>query len=257
MTLPVNAFKRALREGRGLNGTWFMSASPVLAEALGHVGFDFLVLDMEHTIADVPQLFALLQAVAGTPAASVVRLPWNDPVVVKGVLDAGAQTLMFPYIENAAEAEAAVRSTRYPPRGNRGVAAMHRAGRFGTVPDYLKRADEEICVILQLESAGAIACVPEMAAIDGVDCLFVGPGDLSASLGRIGDIAHADVQKALEDAAKACGEAGKPVGIVAPTPEMAKRFLDYGYTWSAVASDLGMVMGRAREVLAAMKSADA
>lgn len=254
MTLPQNAFKRGLAEKRALNGTWFMSASPVLAEALGHVGFDFLVLDMEHTIADVPQLFALLQAVAGTPVASVVRLPWNDPVTVKRVMDAGAQSLMFPYIQTVAEAKAAVAATRYPPKGTRGVAAMQRAGRFGTAADYLTRAEEEICVILQLETPDAIALIPDIAALDGVDCLFVGPGDLSASLGLIGDIAHADVQRALEDAAQACGRAGKPVGIVAPTPEMAKRFLGYGYTWSAVASDLGLVMGRAREVLSAMRT---
>ncbi len=110
MTLPQNTFKRGLAGGGAMNGTWFMSASPVLAEALGHVGFDFLVLDMEHTIADVPQLFALLQAVAGTSAASVVRLPWNDPVTVKRVMDAGAQSLMFPYIESVAEAKTAIAS---------------------------------------------------------------------------------------------------------------------------------------------------
>jgi 4-hydroxy-2-oxoheptanedioate aldolase len=253
MTLPLNAFKRGLVERRALNGTWFMSASPVLAEALGHAGFDFLVLDMEHTVADVPQLFSLLQSVAGTPAASVVRLPWNDPVTVKRVMDAGAQSLMFPYIQSVEEAKAAVASTRYPPRGTRGVAAMHRASRFATVPDYLKRAEEEVCVVLQLETAEALALIPEIAAVEGVDCLFVGPGDLSASLGHIGNIGHPEVQAALERAAQACAAAGKPLGIVAPTPEMAKRFLGYGYTWSAVASDLGLLMVRAREVLAVMR----
>src|SRR4051812_29651409 len=255
MSLPQNSFKRGLVERRGMNGTWFMSASPVLAEALGHAGFDFLVLDMEHTTADVPQLFSLLQAVAGTPAASVVRLPWNDPVIVKRVLDAGAQSLMFPYIQTIEEARAAVASTRYPPEGRRGVAAMHRAARFGTAADYLKRAEEEICVILQLETPEAIAQLPAIAAVDGVDCLFIGPGGLSASMGHIGDMAHAEVQKALEAAAQACAKAGKPSGIVAPTPEMAKRFLANGYSWSAVASDLGLLMGRAREILAAMRSA--
>jgi 2-dehydro-3-deoxyglucarate aldolase/4-hydroxy-2-oxoheptanedioate aldolase len=255
MAPPVNSFKRALVEGRRLNGTWFMSASPVVAEALGHAGFDFLVLDMEHTTADVPQLFSLLQAVAGTPAASVVRLPWNDPVIVKRVLDAGAQSLMFPYIQSAEEAKAAVASTRYPPAGRRGVAAMHRAGQFGSATDYLKRAEEEICVILQLETPEAIGELPAIAGVEGVDCIFIGPGDLSASMGHIGDMAHPEVQKALEAAARACVKAGRPSGIVAPTPEMAKRFLDYGYSWSAVASDLGLLMGRASEILAAMRSA--
>lgn len=253
MSLPRNSFKRGLASGQPLVGTWFMSASPVLAEALGHAGFDFLVLDMEHTIADVPQLFSLLQAVAGTPAASVVRLPWNDAVTVKRVMDAGAQSLMFPYIQSVAEAEAAVSATRYPPKGTRGVAAMQRAGRFGTVPDYLKRASEEVCVILQVETPEAIARLPAIAAVEGVDCMFVGPGDLSASLGYIGEVGRPEVQKALEGAAKACRDADKPCGIVAPTIEMARTFLGYGYSWSAVASDLGMVMGRAREVVAAMR----
>ena len=140
------------------------------------------------------------------------------------------------------------------PKGTRGVAAMHRAGRFGTAADYLKRAEEEICVILQLETPEAIALIPEIAALEGLDCLFVGPGDLSASLGLIGEVGHPEVQRALESAAQACVRAGKPVGIVAPTPEMAKRFLGYGYSWSAVASDLGLLMGRAREVVAAMKA---
>ncbi|KAA2238051.1 HpcH/HpaI aldolase family protein [Salinarimonas soli] len=257
MDLPRNAFKQALTERRPMAGTWMMSASPVIAEALGCSGFDFLVLDMEHTIVDVSVLFPLLQAVAGTPATSVVRLPWNDPVLVKRVLDSGAQSLMFPFVQNADEARAAVASTRYPPHGIRGVAAMHRASRFGAVKDYLHRAADELCVILQLETMQAVEALPDIAAVDGVDCLFVGPADLSASLGLIGQIGHPDVQKALQGAAEAAGRAGKPVGIVAPNPEMARRFLDYGYTWSAVSSDLAMVTGRGRELVGLMRDGGA
>jgi 4-hydroxy-2-oxoheptanedioate aldolase len=250
MDLPANPLKRAIAERRAITGTWMMSGSAVIAEALGFSGFDFLVVDMEHTALDVSTLKPVLQAIAGTPAQAVVRLPWNDPVLVKRVLDCGAQSLMFPFVQSVGEASQAVASTRYPPAGTRGVAAMHRASRYGAVKDYLTRASEEICVIIQLETREALGKLPGIAAVDGVDCLFVGPGDLAADVGHIGDIGNAAVQAALAEAAVAAGKAGKPVGIVAPTPEMAVRFIGYGYTWSAISSDLGMLAGRARELSA-------
>lgn len=253
MALPENAFKRGLREAKPMIGTWFMSGSPTLAEAMGCAGFDFLVLDMEHSAVDAPQALSLLQAVAGTPAASVVRIPWNDPVVVKRVLDAGAQTVMFPYIQTVEDAQRAVASTRYPPAGIRGVAAMNRAGRYGAVPDYLKRAGEEICVIVQLETAPAVSRLPEIAALDGIDSIFIGPADLSASMGMIGELDRAEVQDALAKAAQACRKAGKPCGIVGGSPEIVQRYRSYGYTWTAVGSDLGMAVSRAREFVAALR----
>jgi 4-hydroxy-2-oxoheptanedioate aldolase len=248
--LPANPLKKAIANLRSISGTWLMSGSPVIAEALGFSGLDFLVVDMEHTALDVSTLKPVLQAIAGTPAQAVVRLSWNDPVLVKRVLDCGAQTLMFPFVQSSEEARRAVAATRYPPAGIRGVAAMHRASRYGAVKNYLRTASDEICVIIQLETQQALADLPGIAAIDGVDCLFVGPGDLAADLGHIGDIGHAEVQAALAKAAAAARQAGKPVGIVAPTPEMAARFITYGYTWSAVSSDLGMLTGRAREIAA-------
>lgn len=254
MELPANEFKKAVAKRRPLAGTWLMSASPVVAEALGCSGLDFLVVDMEHTTLDIGTLMPVLQAIAGTPAESVVRIPWNDPVTVKRVLDAGARSIMFPFIQNAAEARAAVASTRYPPEGTRGVAAMHRASRFGGVKDYLAKAADGICVVLQLETREAVEALPEIAAVEGVDCLFVGPGDLSASLGLLGQIGHDKVQALIRSAAEAAGRAGKPVGIVAPTVEMAKRFIGYGYTWSAVSSDLAMVTGRGRDLAEQMRS---
>ena len=255
MTFPTNDFKRWLT-GDGPQppiGTWLMSAAPSTAEAMGFCGFDFLVLDMEHVPIDVPQATDILRAIAGTPAVPVVRLPWNDQVLVKRVLDAGAQTLMFPFVQNLNEAERAVASTRYPPDGVRGVAAMHRASRYGRVPDYLRRANAEICVILQLETPEAVAAMPEIAALPGVDALFVGPGDLSAAMGYLGDIAAAPVQDALAAAAAAAGSAGKPVGIVGPNPDMVRRFLGYGYTFAAVASDMAMMTARAAEFLGALR----
>ena len=250
MDLPANRFKRGLGAETPMVGVWAMSGSPVAAEALGFAGYDFVVLDMEHAPNDVPQTLAVLQALGGTPAAALVRLPWNDPVTVKRVLDCGAQTLLFPYIESPEAAVAAVAATRYPPEGVRGMAAMHRAGRYGTVANYFLRAAEEICVVPQLETETALRRLPEIAAVSGVDALFIGPGDLSASMGLIGQVAHDEVQEALANAAASCRAAGKPSGILAPNPEMARRFLDYGYSWVAVASDLAMMMSRAREFIA-------
>ena len=152
MELPRNAFKHALVEGRTQFGTWLMSAAPSTAEAMGCAGFDFLVVDMEHVPVDTPQLVEILRAVAGTPAAAVTRLPWNDTVMVKRALDGGAQTLMFPFVQDEHEAQRAVAATRYPPAGVRGAAAVHRASRYGNVVDYLRRAADELCVVVQLET---------------------------------------------------------------------------------------------------------
>ncbi|MGH8176766.1 MAG: HpcH/HpaI aldolase family protein [Steroidobacter sp.] len=251
MSFPPNPFKRWLqRPGHAPPlGTWLMSGAPSTAEAMGFCGFDFLVLDMEHVPVDVPQAVDILRAIAGTPAAAVVRLPWNDQVTVKRVLDAGAQTLMFPFVQTPEEARRAVAYTRYPPEGVRGVAAIHRASRYGRADDYLRRASEEICVVVQLETPDALARLPQIAAVPGVDALFIGPGDLSAAMGRLGDVAHPEVQSALADAAKAARAQGKPVGIVGANPDMVRRFLDYGYDFAAIGSDMAMMTTRAVEFL--------
>lgn len=255
MDMPRNTFKHALQEGRMVYGTWLMSGAPSTAEALGCAGFDFLVVDMEHVPVDTPEMIDILRTMAGTPAQAVVRLPWNDMVQVKRALDGGAQSLMFPFVQNADEARRAVSTTRYPPEGVRGVAAMHRASRFATVPNYLKGAGAEVCVIVQIETPAALEQLPQIAAVPGVDSIFVGPGDLSASMGYLGDIAHADVQAQLKHAAQLCQQLGKPCGIVGPNPEMVGKFIEYGYTWVAVASDMGMMVGRAQEWLGKLKGA--
>jgi 4-hydroxy-2-oxoheptanedioate aldolase len=250
-----NPFKRWCR-GEGPKpplGTWLMSGAPATAEAMGCCGFDFVVVDMEHVPVDVPQAVDLLRAIAGTPAAAVVRLPWSDQVTVKRVLDAGAETLMFPYVQSAQEAARAVSFTRYPPDGVRGVAAIHRASRFGRVDKYLKGAGEQICVIVQLETPDALARLPQIAAVPGVDALFVGPGDLSASMGHLGDVAHPDVQAALARAAQGARALGKPIGIVGQNPDTVRRFLDYGYDFAAIGSDMAMMTTRAVEYLGAVR----
>src|SRR6266516_5098055 len=253
MDLPINHFKHAIADGKKPVGAWLVSAAPSAAEALGYIGFDFLVVDMEHTPLDTPQMIGILQTIAGTPAQAIVRPPWNDIVMVKRALDAGAQSLLFPFVQNAEEAKRAVASTRYPPAGVRGVAAMHRGSRYGTVPNYQKRAHEEVCVIVQIETLTAFDQLEAIAAVPGVDSIFIGPADLSASMGFLGDMGNAAVQEQLRAGAQACKRLGKPCGIVGANPEIVASFLDYGFSWVAVGSDLAMLASRATEYLGAVR----
>ena len=248
----MNPFRDLLRQKTPL-GTWLMAAAPTTGEALGHTGFDFLVVDMEHVAIEFSDLAHILRAIGCTAAAPVVRLAWNDQVMVKRAMDAGAETLMLPFIQNADEARAAVSFMRYPPHGVRGVAAVHRGSRFGTLPGYLANAHERAFSILQLETPEAVANLDAIAAVDGVDAVFVGPGDLSAAMGHIGNIAHPEVQALIAHAARSAARAGKPIGIVGPNPAMVGQFLEYGYSFAAVASDLGMMTGRAGEWLAELR----
>jgi 2-dehydro-3-deoxyglucarate aldolase/4-hydroxy-2-oxoheptanedioate aldolase len=253
MDLPVNGFKRAIASGKTQIGCWLASGAPSTAEALGCAGFDFLVVDTEHTPIDPPQMIDILRTIAGTPAQAIVRPPWNDMVMVKRVLDAGALTLLLPFVQSAEEARRAVAYTRYPPGGVRGVAGTHRGSRYGTIPDYAKRAHEEICVIVQIETLAAFGELEAIAAVPGVDSLFIGPSDLSASMGLLGDMGNRAVQEKLAAGAQACKRLGKPCGIIGFNPEMAKKFLGYGFSWVAVSSDLALMVGRAQEYLGAMR----
>ncbi|MDQ6620616.1 MAG: HpcH/HpaI aldolase/citrate lyase family protein [Pseudomonadota bacterium] len=255
MNLPENAFKRALRGGSTPCGVWLMSGAPSTAEALGCVGFDFVVIDMEHVPLDSPQLIEMLRAVAGTPAAAITRLPWNDNVMIKRALDAGAQTLMVPFVQTAEDAQRAVAATRYPPEGVRGLAAMHRASRYTNVQGYAQTAADELCVVVQVETPTALANLESIANVPGVDSIFVGPGDLAASMGYYGNIAEEKVLAELERAAAACRHMGKACGIVGGNPALVKRFLEFGYTWVAVGSDMGFMVTRGREWLGEVRNA--
>jgi 2-keto-3-deoxy-L-rhamnonate aldolase RhmA len=252
--LPANAFRHALRATRFPVGTWHTLASPAVVEALGHVGFDFLVIDMEHAPIDAPQLGDLLRAASSARAATVVRLPWNDMVLVKRALDAGAQTVMFPFIQDAEEARLAVSYTRYPPEGVRGVAAMHRGGGYGMIPDYCRRAAGELFVIAQIETVDAFDRLEEIAAVPGVDAIFIGPADLSASMGHLGNADHPDVRERMAQGARTCRRLGKPCGSIGLTPEAAADYLRYGYTWLAVSTDVTLLVTRAAETLAAVRA---
>jgi 2-keto-3-deoxy-L-rhamnonate aldolase RhmA len=255
----VNPFRELMRRPSIPLGTWLMAGAPATAEALGALGFDWLVVDMEHVPIDYKDACQLLQAIDATRATPVVRLAWNDAVLIKRALDIGAQTLMFPFVQNAEEARRAVAATRYPTRedrsGTRGFAAMHRASRYTTAADYGRRANDGIYRMIQLETPAALERLEDIAAIDGVDALFVGPGDLSAAMGEIGNLAHPALQAALKDAAARAKAVGKPIGIVGPTPEMVQQFIADGYAYVAVASDMGMMMRQANQFLSALKPA--
>ena len=254
MDLPKNAFKRAIQSPTTTVGTWHTFAAPAVLEALGLCGFDFVVIDMEHGQVDLPQVVEQLRIVAGTPAAPVVRVPWNDMVIVKRVLDAGAQTLMFPFVQTADEARAAVSYTRYPPDGVRGVASVYRGGGYGLIPDYCQRAADELCIILQIETAEALERLEEIAAVPGVDSIFIGPSDLAASMGHLGNPGHPAVREKLEHGARLCRRLGKPCGIIGVGEATIADYLRYGFSWIAASTDVSMLLAGAATTLAHARS---
>ena len=184
---------------------------------------------------------AQLQALATGTASPVVRPAWNDPILLKRLLDIGAQSVLVPFVQNAEEAARAVAACRYPPAGIRGITASGRASRYGRVKSYLKEADAEICVLIQVETEQALGQLEAIAAVPGVDGIFVGPSDLSASMGQIGNPAHPSVQAAIEDAGRRLKAAGKAAGILTGNEAEARRYLDWGYGFVAVGSDIGLL----------------
>lgn len=236
--MTLNPLKQAIAARQRQFGFWSALPSSLLAEIVALSGFDFVLFDMEHAPNDANSLIAQLQAIKGSPLQAMVRPPANDPVEIKRVLDIGFRSLLVPMVQNAEQAREAVRATRYPPRGVRGVSGYHRNNLFGTLPDYFRTIDQHICVVCQVETREAIDAIGEIAAVEGVDALFVGPGDLAASLGHIGEIAHREVQSEIVRAAVAAARAGKPIGIVAPDPETAARYVEMGYDFMTAGADI-------------------
>ncbi|WP_375175922.1 HpcH/HpaI aldolase/citrate lyase family protein [Pseudooceanicola sp.] len=248
MDLPKNRFKAALKEGRHQLGFWNTIAGPIVPEALATLGFDWIVVDTEHTTTEAFQVHASLQAIAAYPETSaVVRPVSNDAAYIKRYLDMGAQTLMIPYVQTAEEARAAVTAMRYPPHGIRGMAGGSRASRFGLVKDYLKRAEEELCLIVQVETIDALGRLEEIATVDGVDAVFIGPADLSGSMGHPGNQAHPDVVAAIEDAFRRLDKIGVPSGILTLNEDFAKHLGTLGAGFTAIGTDISSLM---REVSA-------
>jgi 4-hydroxy-2-oxoheptanedioate aldolase len=250
MELPHNAFKRALKAGKPQIGLWSSLSSNYSVEVIAGAGFDWILLDSEHSPADLESLLAQLQAVAPYPTQPIVRVPWNDMVWIKRVLDIGAQTLLVPYVSTAEEARHAVAYTRYPPQGLRGVAGTTRATRFGRIKDYAQRAHEETCLLVQVETQAALDNIEAIAAVEGVDGIFIGPADLHASLGHAGEIAHPDVKPLIDEAIRRIRKCGCAPGILTPNEADARRWLACGALFVAVGADVGL-LARGAEALAA------
>jgi 4-hydroxy-2-oxoheptanedioate aldolase len=250
MELPQNPFKRALKAGKPQIGLWSTLSSSYTVEAVAGAGFDWLLLDTEHSPVDIENLLTQLQGAAPYPSHPIVRIPWNDMVTVKRVLDIGAQSLLIPYVQDADEARNAVAHTRYPPAGVRGVAGTTRATRFGRVKDYAKRAHEEICVLVQVETQSALKNIEAICGIDGVDGVFIGPADLHASLGHAGETANPKVKPLIDDAIRRIRKAGKAPGILTPNEADARHWLECGALFVAVGSDAG-ILARGADALAA------
>ena len=245
MTPPYTAFPNGLRQRLlardRLIGCWLSLGSAITTEVVGVAGFDWLLLDAEHAPNDVLSLIPQLMALKDSPSAPVVRPPWNDAVVIKRLLDAGCHNFLIPFVETVVQAQAAVAATRYPPAGVRGVSVSQRGNRYGAVPDYFARANEQIAVVVQIESRAGVAEAAAVARVDGVDGLFIGPSDLAAAYGHLGHPGHPEVQQAIAQVHAAAQAAGKATGILAPAEADAQRYLGMGMSFVAVGSDLGLL----------------
>jgi 4-hydroxy-2-oxoheptanedioate aldolase len=230
--------RRRVLAGEVLAGTFLNLGSSLTAEIAGHAGFDWLLLDLEHGAGDRQELLAQLQAIESTPAAPLVRVGWNDPVTIKRVLDLGPSGVMVPLVKSAQEASLAASAVLYPPRGIRGVAASHRAALFGArFEEYFARASDELVLAVQVESVEAVANATAIAAVGRVDVLFLGPLDLSVSMGRPRDFDHPEFRSAAAQVVAAARQAGKAAGVLATSVPLAERYLAEGFTFVACGSD--------------------
>jgi 2-dehydro-3-deoxyglucarate aldolase len=241
---PYRAFPNQFREKMVardvLIGCWSALGSPITTEILGMAGFDWILLDGEHGPNDVLSLIPQLMSLKDSPSAPVVRPQWNDTVIIKRLLDIGFYNFLIPFVQSAEDAARAVAATRYPPQGVRGVSVAHRSNRFGAIKDYMHAINDNITVLVQIESPQAVNAIDEIASVDGVDGIFVGPSDLAAGYNHLGDITHPDVQAAILKVFEAAASHGKPAGILAPVKADAERYLEMGATFVAVGSDLGV-----------------
>jgi 4-hydroxy-2-oxoheptanedioate aldolase len=249
MDLPRNAFKHAIAEGRTQIGLWLALTSAYAAEVVAGAGFDWLVIDMEHAPNTLENVFGQLQALAAYPGIAMVRPASNDVVQIKHLLDMGAQTLLVPYVQSVAEAEAAVAAMRYPPRGVRGMASATRAAGFGRVADYGREAEAELCLIVQVETVSALESLEAIAGVEGVDGVFIGPADLAASMGLVGQLSHPDVKAAVLGAIQRLVAIGKPAGVLSADPDFAEACRDAGATFVAVGLDT-VILARGADALA-------
>ena len=255
MDLPLNPFKRAIKAGQLQIGLWSSLSSNLSVEVLAGAGFDWLLLDTEHSPNELPMVLSQLQAMTGGTAHPIVRPAWNDAVLIKRFLDAGVQTFLVPYVQNEDEARKAVAATRYPPRGVRGFAGTTRASRFGRVKDYHTRCEEEICVLVQVETRVALGHLEAIAKVEGVDGVFIGPGDLSADLGYLGKLTHPDMTAVIDDTIDRIKAAGSIPGILINDEALAKRYIEAGCLFTAVGGDVGILARGAEQLAQRFKTA--
>lgn len=241
MNIPINRFKQALAAGQHQLGLWVSLCSPYAAEVVAGSGFDWLLFDTEHAPNELTTVLGQLQASAPYPVSGLVRPTWNDPLQIKRYLDVGVQTLLIPYVQNAEEAAAAVAATRYPPQGKRGMGGTHRASGFGRNPAYVQQCQEQLCVLVQVETAEALNHLDAILAVDGVDGVFIGPADLSASLGYPGELKHPQVQAVIEDTLRRIKASGKAPGILSFDETLCRRYMELGSLFTAVGMDLSIL----------------
>ena len=249
MELPQNRFKRAIAAGTPQIGLWSSLSSNYSVEVIAGAGFDWILLDTEHSPNDLESVLAQAQAAAAYPTSTIARVPWNDMVTIKRFLDIGIQTLLIPYVCSVQEAKDAVAYTRYPPAGMRGVAGTTRATRFGRVKDYATRAHEELCVLVQVETKGALDQLEAICAVDGVDGVFIGPADLHASMGMTGETGSPKVVPLIEEAMRRIRKCGKAPGVLTGVDADIRRYLAAGALFCAVGADVG-ILARGAEALA-------
>lgn len=241
MDLPVNAFKAALRDRRRQIGFWSTIPDSGMVELLAGCGYDWLLLDTEHSPVEPTGTMRLMQAAAPYPVSAVVRPSWNDPVQIKKLLDCGARSLLVPYVQTAEEARAAVAAIRYPPTGIRGVSGCTRANGWGAIPDYARRAADELCLVVQVETTEAMEQIEEIAAVDGVDGVFIGPADLAASMGYPGEAARAEVREAVADGIRRVTAAGKPAGTLSGDAALLEAAAEAGAVFLAIGVDAAVL----------------
>ncbi len=253
MTAPDHrrgpAWKRRLAGGDPLIGMWVASASPTIAEICAGSGLDWLLIDSEHAPNNLLSILPQLQAVAPYPVTPVVRPPTGDPVQIKQLLDAGAEVLLVPMVESAEQARQLVAATRYPPAGIRGVgAALARASRWNRIEDYLSKADDDVSLLVQVESRAGLDALEDICAVDGVDGVFIGPADLAASLGRLGRPDHPEVVAAVESAIATIVKSGKAAGVNAFAEALARSYLDLGVQFILVGADVALMVRGSEEL---------
>ncbi|MEX5502576.1 4-hydroxy-2-oxoheptanedioate aldolase [Pseudomonas putida] len=254
MDMPINHFKQRLRSGEPQIGLWLGLADAYCAELAANAGFDWLLIDGEHAPNDLRGMLAQLQAVAPYASQAVIRPVIGDTALIKQVLDIGAQTLLVPMVETAEQAQQLVKAMHYPPKGIRGVgSALARASRWNGIPGYLDHADEQMCLLVQIENKEGLANLDEIVAVEGVDGVFIGPADLSAAMGHRGNPGHPDVQAAIEDAIVRIGKAGKAAGILCADEKLARRYIELGAAFVAVGVDTTVLMRGLRELAGKFK----